>query len=378
MKIAIEAQRIFRTNKHGMDFVALESIRELQKIDHENEYFIFVTPGEDRCLEESENVHIIELKCPTYPLWEQVALPRAVKKIMPDLLHCTSNTAPLQCPVPLILTLHDIIYLEKRHSSSFTWYQEMGWFYRRMVVPRVLANCEKIITVSQFERERILDVLHLPKEQLVAVYNGFNSHFHVQPKAPEITRKYIDADNYLFFLGNTDPKKNTPRVLKAYSDYLKQSTQKLPLLIADLKGDVIDRILEEENITEIKSYIHAPGYIANTDLVALYCGAFAFLYPSLRESFGIPMLEAMACGTPIIAGNTSAMPEIAGEGALLADPFNSNDITKKILQLENDQTLYQQQVEYGIQRSQLFSWRNTAESLLKIYKEFAKQNTKKQ
>lgn len=80
MKIAIEAQRIFRTNKHGMDFVALESIRELQKIDHENEYFIFVTPGEDRCLEESENVHIIELKCPTYPLWEQVALPRAVKK----------------------------------------------------------------------------------------------------------------------------------------------------------------------------------------------------------------------------------------------------------------------------------------------------------
>lgn len=241
-----------------------------------------------------------------------------------------------------------------------------------MVVPRVLANCEKIITVSQFERERILDVLHLPKEQLVAVYNGFNSHFHVQPKAPEITRKYIDADNYLFFLGNTDPKKNTPRMLKAYSDYLKQSTQKLPLLIADLKEDVIDRILEEENITEIKSYIHAPGYIANTDLVALYCGAFAFLYPSLRESFGIPMLEAMACGTPIIAGNTSAMPEIAGEGALLADPFNSNDITKKILQLENDQTLYQQQVEYGIQRSQLFSWRNTAESLLKIYKEFAK------
>ena len=372
MKIAIEAQRIFRTNKHGMDFVALETIRELQKIDHENEYFIFVAPGEDRCLEESENVHIIELKCPTYPLWEQVALPRAVKKIMPDLLHCTSNTAPLQCPVPLILTLHDIIYLEKRYSSSFTWYQEMGWFYRRMVVPRVLANCEKIITVSQFERERILDVLHLPEEQLVAVYNGFNSHFHVQPKAPEITRKYIDADNYLFFLGNTDPKKNTPRVLKAYSDYLKQSTQKLPLLIADLKGDVIDRILEEENITEVKSYIHAPGYIANADLAALYSGAFAFLYPSLRESFGIPMLEAMACGTPIIAGNTSAMPEIAGEGALLADPFNSNDITKKILQLENDQTLYQQQVEYGIQRSQLFSWRNTAESLLKIYKEFAK------
>lgn len=368
MKIAIEAQRIFRTNKHGMDFVALESIRELQKIDKENEYFIYVYPGKDRCLQSTENVHIIELNAPTYPLWEQVALPRAVKRVMPDLLHCTSNTAPLHCPVPLILTLHDIIFLEKRQSSSLSWYQEMGWYYRRLVVPRVLPRCEKIITVSQFERQRILEALHLPEEKLVAVYNGFNNHFQPQPKAPEVTRKYIDADDYLFFLGNTDPKKNTPRVLKAYADYLRKSTRKLPLLIADLKEDAIDKILAEEKIPEIKSSLRFPGYIANTDLPALYNGAFAFLYPSLRESFGIPMLEAMACGTPIIAGNTSAMPEIAGEGALLADPFSAVDITKKILQLEEDPDFYQRQVEYGLERSRLFSWRNTAESLLEIYK----------
>ena len=118
MKIAIEAQRIFRPNKHGMDFVALETIRELQKMDHENEYFIFVSPGEDKCLESSDNVHIIELKCPTYPLWEQVALPRAVKSIKPDLLHCTSNTAPLHCPVPLVLTLHDIISVSYTHLRA--------------------------------------------------------------------------------------------------------------------------------------------------------------------------------------------------------------------------------------------------------------------
>jgi len=341
-------------------------------MDHENEYFIFVSPGEDRCLESSENMHIIELKCPTYPLWEQMALPRAVKRIKPDLLHCTSNTAPLHCPVPLVLTLHDIIYLEKRQSSSQSWYQEMGWHYRRLVVPRILPKCKKIITVSQFERKRILEALHLPSEQLVAVYNGFNSHFHLQPKAPEITRKYIDSDNYLFFLGNTDPKKNIPRVLKAYSEYLKRSEKKLPLLIADLKEDAIDRILEEEKITDIKSSLRFPGYIANTDLAALYSGAFAFLYPSLRESFGIPMLEAMACGTPIIAGNTSAMPEIAGEKALLVDPFISEDITEGILRLENDDKFYHQQVEYGVIRSKLFSWNNTAKSLLEIYREIIK------
>ena len=309
MKIAIEAQRIFRKEKHGMDYVVLETIRELQKIDQQNEYFILVSPGDDVCLQESANMHIVTVNWPSYPLWEQIGLPLALRKIKPDLLHCTSNTAPLHCPVPLVLTLHDIIYLEKRQSSSQSWYQEMGWHYRRLVVPRILPKCKKIITVSQFERKRILEALHLPSEQLVAVYNGFNSHFHLQPKAPEITRKYIDSDNYLFFLGNTDPKKNTPRVLKAYSEYLKRSEKKLPLLIADLKEDAIDRILEEEKITDIKSSLRFPGYIANTDLAALYSGAFAFLYPSLRESFGIPMLEAMACGTPIITGNTSAMPE---------------------------------------------------------------------
>ena len=111
MKIAIEAQRIFRPNKHGMDFVALESIRELQKRDDGNEYYILVAPGEDRCLEESSNLSIVEVKCPSYPLWEQIALPLAVKRLGADLLHCTSNTAPLWCPVPLVLTLHDIIYL---------------------------------------------------------------------------------------------------------------------------------------------------------------------------------------------------------------------------------------------------------------------------
>ncbi len=208
MKIAIEAQRIFRTNKHGMDFVALESIRELQKIDHENEYFIFVTPGEDRCFGRIGKCAYYRTKMPHLPPLGTSGSSTRSKKIRPDLLHCTSNTAPLQCPVPLILTLHDIIYLEKRHSSSFTWYQEMGWFYRRMVVPRVLANCEKIITVSQFERERILDVLHLPEEQLVAVYNGFNSHFHVQPKAPKLPENIL-MQTIIYFFWETPTQRRT-------------------------------------------------------------------------------------------------------------------------------------------------------------------------
>jgi glycosyltransferase involved in cell wall biosynthesis len=368
MRIAIEAQRIFRSNKHGMDFVALNTIRELQQIDKKNEYFIFVKPGIDRCLHNTENFHIIELNCPTYPMWEQIALPLAINRLKPDLLHCTSNTAPLHLSVPLLLTLHDIIYLEKRQSMNKSLYQELGWYYRRFVVPRILSKCKKIITVSDFERNRIIDSLHLSPSQVMTIYNGYNSHFCLQKKDFNVIHSYIDADEYLFFLGNTDPKKNAQRVLKAYSIYLSQSTQKFPLLIADLHEEVIDAYLAAEKIEYIKPYLRFPGYIKNEDLSAIYSGAFAFLYPSLRESFGIPLLEAMACGTPVVAGNTSAMPEITGNGAILVDPFDENDIAKKIIALEMDKKFYESQVEYGLERVKLFSWRKCAESLLELYK----------
>lgn len=367
MKLGIEAQRIFRANKHGMDFVALECIRELQKMDHLNEYFIFVSPGEDLCLQETDNVHIIEVKCPTYPLWEQIALPKAVAKIKPDVLHCTSNTAPINCPIPLILTLHDIIFLEPRQDGNKSWYQNMGWHYRRLIVPRILSKCKKIITVSNFERNRIQKELNLPNGQITTVYNGYSQYFHPMTDTFSISKKYINKKEFIFFLGNTDPKKNVPRTLKAYSIYLSKSKEKKPLLIADLTEDKLDLILKEQQIENIKPYLSFPGYIPNTDLPYLYNDSFAFLYTSLRESFGIPMLEAMACGTPVIASNTSAIPEIIGENGLLVNPFEENDIANMLLKLEEDRVFYSNTIQYGLNRINKFSWKKSAEELMKIY-----------
>lgn len=370
MKIAIEAQRIFRPNKHGMDFVALETIRQLQKIDRENEYFIFVASGPDRCLEESDNLRVVEVKCPTYPLWEQVALPAALRKVKPDLLHCTSNTAPIRCPAPLILTLHDIIFLEKRQDANKSAYQNMGRVYRRFVVPRILPKCEKIITVSQFECDRIQKALNLPPERIVAVHNGFSSHFRPVENYRETMGKYLPDERYLFFLGNTDPKKNTPGTLKAYALYASQTSAPDPLLIADLGQDVVDAILREQGIEFIRPLLRLAGYIPNTDLPAIYTGAQAFLYTSFRESFGIPLLEAMACGTPVITSDASAIPEIAGGGAILVDPYDPARIAGKIRELECDPQYRRAQVAYGLQRVKAFSWEQTARRLLDIYKEW--------
>ena len=373
MRIGIEAQRIFRKNKHGMDYVVLEEIKELQKSDTRNEYFVFVAPGEDRCLHDSKNVHIIEIGSNFYPLWEQFSLPRAVNQLNLDMLHCTSNTAPILCKIPLILTLHDIIFLEPRDKSNKSIYQNMGWRYRRFVVPRILKKCKRIITVSEFEYNNIISKLHIPEEKMVMIYNGYNEWFKPVEDTELVYQQYIEEPGYFFFLGNTDPKKNTERTLIAYSHYLEKSEVKRKLLMADLDHSFLDDIIERNHIENIKNYMVMPGYIKNADLPYIYNNAFAFLYTSLRESFGIPLLEAMACGTPVITSNTSSMPEIGGPEVLMVNPQHAEEITEKMLLLEKDETIYQKQKEIGIRRAQQFSWKYTAEQLLMVYEDVYRQ-----
>lgn len=373
MRIGIEAQRIFRKNKHGMDFVVLQEIKELQKMDTPHEYFVFVKPGVDRCIESSEHVHIIEVNCPSYPLWEQWALPRAARKAGVDILHCTSNTAPIWCNIPLVLTLHDIIFLEPRDKKNKSLYQNLGYFYRRWDVPRILKKCRRIITVSDFELGNIKQKLQLPDSQLKMIYNGYNEWFRPIESNKQQYRKYIADAGYFFFLGNTDPKKNTERTLVAYAKYLEQSEVKRPLLMADLDQEYLNGIIERNGIEAIRDHIVIPGYIINSDLPYIYNNAFAFLYTSLRESFGIPLLEAMACGTPVITSNTSSMPEIAGHDAILINPESSDEIALKMLQLERDTDFYQRQKAVGLERAKLFSWRKTTENLLRLYEEVYKE-----
>ncbi len=374
MRIGIEAQRIFRKNKHGMDYVVLQEIRELQKIDTRNEYFVFVAPGDDRCLEDTQNVHILEIGGDFYPLWEQVTLLKAANELNLDMLHCTSNTAPIRCKIPLILTLHDIIFLEPRDKANKSFYQNMGWFYRRLVVPRILKKCKRIITVSNFEKNNIISKLDIPQERITMIYNGYNQWFKPVEDTYQIYKKYIDSSGYFFFLGNTDPKKNTERTLIAYSKYMEKSDIKRKLLMADLDKTYLNSIIERNHIENIIHRIVIPGYIVNKDLPYIYNKAFAFLYTSLRESFGIPLLEAMACGTPVITSNTSSMPEIGGPDAILINPENPDEIAEKMLQLERDEAFYQQQKKMGPIRAQYFSWQQTAEQLLNLYESVYKRN----
>lgn len=144
-------------------------------------------------------MHIVEIKCPTYPLWEQWALPRALKKIRPDVLHCTSNTAPIYSRIPLILTLHDIIFLEKRSGTNHSLYQNLGLALPPLVVPRILRKCKKIITVSQFECNRIQNTLHLPEGVLTAIHNGYSKRFKPWNRSTRPQKNTWKRKNTFFF-----------------------------------------------------------------------------------------------------------------------------------------------------------------------------------
>jgi len=382
MKIGIEGQRLFRVKKHGMDMVALELIKNLQKIDKENAYVIFVKPDEDTsALSETDNFQIVQLEGGLYPFWEQMNLAKAAKAHGCDMLHCTSNTAPIFSDIPIITTLHDIIYLEKSYlqilRSSATTYQKFGNVYRKMIVPRVMKKSDIVITVSNFEKGRISDFFGLKDDQkLEAVYNGVGEHFKVVTDELELNRvkeKYSLPDKYFFFLGNTDPKKNTKGTLKAYSDFLKESNAAIKLVMLDYDLTELKKLLEEIGAPELIDQIVLTGYVKNTDLPAIYSLCEIFLYPSLRESFGIPILEAMSCGVPVITSNTSSMPEVSGRAAYLVDPYQPEQITEGIINILDSTSLKQQLINDGLAQSEKFSWEAMARQVLDLYKELYKK-----
>jgi glycosyltransferase involved in cell wall biosynthesis len=377
MRIGIEAQRIFRKKKHGIDMVALELIRSLQRLDTQNEYYIFVRADEDReVLSESRNFHIVEISGGPYPWWEQVLLPRAVKKYKCELLHCTGNTAPLFSPVPLVLTLHDIIFLETSLPGIIfgdgSRYQRFGNIYRRWVVPRVINKSRWIVTVSNYENRRIREYFGtLADDRILTVYNGVGHHFWQLPHPSALNAvrvKYRLPDRYFFFLGNTHPKKNTKGVLQAYSAYVAREGTGVKLLMVDYDTAALKQLLDQIGDPELIEQIVIRDYVNNADLPALYAQSELFLYPSIRESFGIPIIEAMAAGTPVISSTTSSMPEIAEHAAILVDPFKPEEITEAMIRIRKEPGLREKMIGLGRRQAQPFTWASAAKKMTILYR----------
>lgn len=376
MKIGIEVQRLFRKKKHGMDIVALELIRNLQRLDHENEYFIFVKDDvDDTVIRETANFHIIRIKGGPYPYWEQVLLPAALKKHPVDLLHCTSNTAPLNPGVPMIITLHDIIYLEQTNLTKGSWYQIIGNLYRRWNVPKVVNKAKRLITVSEFENRNINNYFRFPDEKVVTVHNAAGKQFRRITDTTvlqNIRQKYNLPDDYVFYLGNTDPRKNLVGVMKALSILKKRGQLSFRLQMLDMDRAYLRSVAESVGDVSLLDDIAFCGYVPEEDLPAIYSLAKLFLYPSVREGFGIPILEAMQCEVPVITSTTSSMPEVAGDAAVLIDPTRAEALADAIENTLRDEPGRTRLIQDGLIRATAFSWEKSAMQVRALYKEVLK------
>ena len=370
MTIGIEAQRLFRKKKHGMEIVAQEITRELQQIDQQNQYILFVRKDDqDAGVHESANLKIDEFPAKSFPTWEQFGLPKTAKKHRVNLLHCTANTAPLFCKIPMIITIHDLIYLESVNFSGSS-YQNFGNLYRRFIVPRVAKKAKMIITVSEYEKKNISQRLKIDQNKIHVVYNGVHSQFKPLSdieKANELRTKYNLPEKFLLHFGNTAPRKNTLGVLRAHKIYSEKNSGALPLVITGSKPEFIEKLLNEIGASQLIQNIKILDYLVAGDLPCLYNMAEVFLYPSYKEGFGMPLVEAMACGTPVITSNTSAMPEVAGGAACLVNPEDPNEIYEQIQRLLSDRTLYDEKRELGFKNAQRFSWKHAAEQTMAIY-----------
>ncbi|MEH6680484.1 MAG: glycosyltransferase family 1 protein [Sediminicola sp.] len=383
MRIGIEAQRLFRPHKHGMDRVALELIKNLQLLDKENEYFIFVKPDtDDAAIAETENFNIVEIKGGWYPIWEQLKLPKMAKLYNCDILHCTSNTAPIKAKTPLITTLHDIIFKEnsvlKQLTSSASWYQKIGNLYRRLIVNTVVQKSSQLITVSNFEKQNISNIYKLDKSKIQTVHNGVALNFALTisaNKKEDVKRKYGLPKQFLLHLGNTDPRKNTARVLTAFYKYVNSTTEDIKLVLVGLNEIKLKAVLKAIDLEkELADRIVLTGYVADEDLPVIFHLSEVFLFPSLREGFGIPIIEAMACGVPVITSNTSSMPEVAGDAACLIDPTSVESIVEAIVKIRLDESYKNELIEKGFGRYRSFSWENAAQKVLEIYQQYDHKN----
>jgi glycosyltransferase involved in cell wall biosynthesis len=380
MKIGIEVQRLFRKEKYGIETSALQLIKKIQELEPNHQFVVFAKDDADRdCFHESNNFKIHKVAGKLFADFEQVFLPLAAKREKIDLLHCTGNTAPYFSPVPVVQTLHDIIFMDPIPRND-TFYQRFGNFYRRKMVPLVTPRSKVVVTVSQYEKERIISRLGIEEDKVQVIYNGINdSHFRIpydQQMRDQVRLRYNLPKKFILFLGNTSSRKNALRVIEAYAMYASKTERPIPLVTPGLPQSFITNRLNALNLNTDCCQILTPGYIKDTDLPYVYNMSTLFLFPSLSEGFGMPIVEAMACGTPVITSKISSMPEIAGDGAFLIDPFSAPSIADGLHALLNNEDLRNEKIQDGLINAKRFSWTTTAEKILTVYERVLYPHTK--
>lgn len=381
MRIGIDARFLTHPQMGGFKTYSENLIAALARIDTENEYILYLDRPPDRQAKLPElpnfNNRVVPGLLPVIgmPWREQVGLARQVSKDKVDLLHSPSLTAPLRLSCPLVVTIHDMIWLfpEKfsRAKSRSIQRKLMEWYYR--FVPKSAAqHASTILTVSQAAKESIVQHLGVTPEHVLVTHEAAS---HIYGPVDDITKieairsKYHLPTEFILAIGSADPRKNLSRLVQAYALLPITLRERYKLVIVWTHHLLAADLAEQIKKLELDNQIQFVKQVSNEDLVLLYNAASLFVFPSLYEGFGLPLLEAMACGTPVIAANNSSIPEIVGDAAVLFEAEDVNTLAVVMDQVLMDQSLQRCLAQKGLERASNFSWEKCAHQTLAGYQQ---------
>jgi len=382
MKIAIDSRMATSKRKGGISLYTYSLIHNLAKIDVENAYLLYLFKSRNFTRDykeiKSQFAEYQNFRIKGRMLSSELAR-KLTEKLIPleffvgsnDVLHIPHPAAPITIKTKLITTIHDLVHVI---PGTDKWHYPHKCIKTQKKLRASILKSDRIIAVSQSTKNDIMKYFSVDHSKISVTHLGMNTDiFHIikdTPEKEEILKKYNISKRYILFVGTLHPRKNIVRILSSF-EKIKLHFNDYQLVIAGKKGWLYEEFFEKLN--RLPSYIRddviLTGYSPLDDIPYLYNSAYVSFYPSLYEGFGLPILEAMACGCPVITSNLSSMPEVAGDAAILIDPYSIEELSSAIERVLSNEQLRQQMRHKGLERAKEFSWEKMAKETLQVYKE---------
>lgn len=373
--IAIEAARPNRPQKTGTEWYGFHVIQEMKKIaDPKDQFILYTNKPLHSGLEimPGNNWREKVLRWPLSRFWTQGRLSLEMLLRQPDLLFIPAHAMPVIHPKKTVVTLHDVGF--ERYPE---FYPKPDLWYHRWSVGYTISQAVKIITVSNFSKDELIKLYQIPPEKIEVTHLGYDAENYKviddKVKIGSVLKKYNIKKPYIFYIGRLEPKKNSLLLIEAFGRYKqKHKDDQVSLVLAGRPGfnyikirKQVEQCIEKYNL---EKWIIRTGWVAEEDVPYIHNGAESFVFPSCYEGFGIPLLEAMACGTPVLASRAASIPEVGADAVMY---FNTDDVDSLVSAMDkilNDQDLRNNLKQKGFQRIKNFSWRDTAQKTLQILK----------
>ncbi|ADD01944.1 glycosyl transferase group 1 [Thermoanaerobacter italicus Ab9] len=377
MKIAINAS-ILDDRPSGLGVYTLNVINYLCQIIEKSDQLIIYTSVPQYFTEQS-NIKVKKIPDMTQPkygkqaaiyrfIWTNTSLLNYLKKEEVDLLYSTTHHGPLFYKNQII-TIHDLLPIHFNYKDSLQRILQTNYF--KFVLPQIIGRAKKIITISDCTKSDIIKYFNVQEEKIVKIYNGYDKNlFFPRNNARSYIYGKYKIEDYILAVGASYPHKNYDNLIKAITLTLDKN---IKLIIAGGKDEYrnyLKKLAKELNLVDKVLFIN---YVPQEDLPYLYSAAKCLVYPSLYEGFGLPPLEAMACGCPVITSNTSSLPEVVGDAGIMVNPHSIEELAKAIDLVLSNENLRKEMIEKGLKRAKKFSWEKTAEETLKVYEEVYKE-----